>query len=973
MKKFIGCWAVLLFTCQVIFSQVDTTFIYNANTPYGTLDIRIAKSSSRYYYLQENKTFSFRESPPGVRTGTYRDMTSWDSSPYRQGNLREKNGTADYFILNYRLLLPLNYSTSYAAGYPLIIMMHGAGERGNCWDSNCFWSNSSWNPNTNIPSAPTSPTHQLLNNDYNLLHGGSQHLQARNLAGNLLPNDPNLPGRAFPGFVLFPQNLNGWNPNNAQDAIRLVRLLMKKYKIDPNRIYVHGLSNGGIATYEVIKRAPWLFTAALPMSAPSEAGIINSGQRPKVAHIPLWIFQGGKDTAPTPSRTQSYVKSFRDAGAIVRYTEYANLGHGVWNTAYAEPDFFSWMLSKNKANIHLFAGISSLCSNGQGVRMELAEGFFNYQWEYNGAILSGATTAHYTATTPGTYRARFSRKINPSASDWNRWSDPVQVTSTNNAKPTIVQNGTVVLPGLDNIAYATLHAQGTFAYYYWYKNGALLNLPGSQDDTISHAIIGAEYGNGVYTLVVASPDHCTSPPSDGKYIFFNGQAPVNISAPTDFNGSPLSDGRVSLTWNDASSNENGFEIWRRRQTGSSTFSSWQMAPITPANATSMIDKGLTAASTYQYKIRAVGNTGRSNYTPAASDQFLTVVTSGDSQNPTAPQNLTAESTDIREIQRRWNASTDNQGIKEYQIYLNSQVIGTGSPVTSYKLTNLPLNTNYTITVRAKDFSDNLSAASNSVSASTVVNGLFYEHSTGVFSDIDQINWSFVEFKGKVNNFTLAPRTQEDYFNFQFKGYLYITNAGTYQFQTTSDEGSRVTIDNAVVVDNDGRHDPRTITGPTVTLQAGGRLINVKYFEYINGQVLTVRYKGPDTGNAWVTIPDAVLRSGTGTTALNSMLAFESTTSDSLMNAEAESPVLEVYPNPSRSAENLTLRVSGIQHQVNIKLMDMMGKTYYENTVPIAGFENGFPITLKEQLTEGIYIVIIQEGNKTRKQTLIVKN
>src|SRR3546814_9603937 len=88
-----------------------------------------------------------------------------------------------------------------------------------------------------------------------------------------------------------------------------------------------------------------------------------SAVRPAVSHIPLWIFQGGLDTAPTPGRTQGYVKTLCDAGAIVRYTQYDNLGHGVWNAAYAEPDFFSWMLSKNKANIHTFAGVNAICEN----------------------------------------------------------------------------------------------------------------------------------------------------------------------------------------------------------------------------------------------------------------------------------------------------------------------------------------------------------------------------------------------------------------------------------------------------------------------------------------------------------------------------------------------------------------------------------------------------------------------------------
>src|SRR5688500_16851970 len=128
-KQLLCTGAIFLSLCCTSFAQVDTSYIYNTNTPFGTLDIRISKSTSRYYHLEENKTFSFRESSPGVKTNSYRDMTTWDSNPYTQGILWEKNGTANYFILNYRLLFPQSYKPAYSPGYPLIIMMHGAGER----------------------------------------------------------------------------------------------------------------------------------------------------------------------------------------------------------------------------------------------------------------------------------------------------------------------------------------------------------------------------------------------------------------------------------------------------------------------------------------------------------------------------------------------------------------------------------------------------------------------------------------------------------------------------------------------------------------------------------------------------------------------------------------------------------------------------------------------------------------------------
>ena len=116
--------SLLVLSLAAAQAQVDTSYVYNTSMPYGTLDIRIAKSSSRYYYLQEDNTISFRESSPGVKTNTFRDMTSWNSAPYGQGNLREKSGTADYFIMNYRLLFPVGYQPNYSEGYPMIVMLH---------------------------------------------------------------------------------------------------------------------------------------------------------------------------------------------------------------------------------------------------------------------------------------------------------------------------------------------------------------------------------------------------------------------------------------------------------------------------------------------------------------------------------------------------------------------------------------------------------------------------------------------------------------------------------------------------------------------------------------------------------------------------------------------------------------------------------------------------------------------------------
>lgn len=136
---------------------------------------------------------------------------------------------------------------------------------------------------------------RLLNNDHSMTHGGSIHQTAvlNTTPVGMIPDNPAMPARAFPGFVLFPQNLTGWQePNGAENVVRIIRLLVKKYNINPNKIYLHGLSDGGAGAYRVMRTAPWLFSAILPMSAVNDADIRNYNLYPYMVNIPQWIFQG---------------------------------------------------------------------------------------------------------------------------------------------------------------------------------------------------------------------------------------------------------------------------------------------------------------------------------------------------------------------------------------------------------------------------------------------------------------------------------------------------------------------------------------------------------------------------------------------------------------------------------------------------------------------------------------------------------
>jgi lysophospholipase L1-like esterase/predicted esterase len=811
-------------------------------------------------------TFSWRG------TGTFHDMTSWNSSQYTEGNLKQKSGSNWVFRMNYRLLFPVGYDTNFDKGYPLIVMLHGGGERGNCWNGSCYCTDCLPN-NTPVPDADP----RFLNNDHVLLHGGQPHLTAVNLAGTKKPDDPTLNPRAFPGFVLFPQNENTWGSATASNsalsyAIRVIRLAVKKYNIDPDRIYIHGLSLGGQAVYKALNMADWLFAAAAPMSALVYS---NDLEYDSVANIPLWAFQGGKDTEPNPGQTETLVRKYREAGGNARYTLYPTLSHGTWNTAYNEPDFFTWLLSKRKSDLHVYYDNPKICgTNGAGAKLGLAQGFPAYQWERDGQIIPGANSHIYIATIPGVYRARFSREsANPTEEQWNEWSQTVTVSEQMPEQPQLHQIGSVMLRDLNNFNSINLKTEDGFAYYYWYKNGVLSTLPSNDTATFNSGdCTGNCVNNGTYTVVTAGFDKCPSPPSEPKYVFFTNQAPATIPKPTGFAGTLTAPTSILLTWSDVSAQERGYEIWRRRSTDLSG-NGWTMVTLTKEDITSYHDTGLEPNVQYWYKIRAVSNTARSTYAPGDSKtlvaQNLIISTVSDVTAPTAPQNLTAIQSDINITNRTnsitltWEASTDDGTIDEYIIHYGSAAIHTGSTDTSYVVSGLAVNAVYNFTVEATDLAGNTSEPSNQATEDTYVDGLYYEHSTGAWTSVSTTDFSNAEFKGKVTQFTLSPATQDDFYNFRFYGYFYITTAGNYTFRLEANDGARLYVDGVLRIDRNGTTSDGTCGGTTtsnISITAGAHTIEVRYFESTGSECLNVFYRGADTNNATIAFPANKLRS-----------------------------------------------------------------------------------------------------------------
>lgn len=797
MKKVFTLTLCSIIAATYSFSQVKSNYEYNTSMPYGTLDIRTRISSSDYYYLQENKTFSFRESSPGVRTNTYLDMTSWDSSPYKEGNLRRTSGTLDKFIMNYRLLFPGAYSSTYPDGYPMIVHFHGAVERANCYYDNCYHATPHYTVEENSPAAPTTATSKLLNNDHNLNVGGKQYLDARNLAGTLQPDDPSMPERAFPGFVLSAQMINIWDSLQVQDVIRIARLVAEKYNIDEDRIYVQGLSIGGYSVYESMKRAPWLFAAALPMSAVWDANMFTQNQQGKVTHIPMWVFQGETDPRPTPEFTENIIQQYRDAGGIVRYTKYSKVGHVIWNYAYNTSDYFSWILKQSKASLHAFSG-NTVIDKSKGIypKLILAEGFLAYQWEKDGTILTN-TANTLSVSAPGKYRARFSRSsTSPTEGQWNEWSPYVTITDSGSSAPTVSVNitspsdgQTFTAPASVTIAATASVTEGSINKVEFYNGTTKLG----EDTSSPYAYAWSSVAAGTYSVRAKAIDNAGNSAISSVSITVNPAAnvapTVNITNPADGQTftAPASIS-IAATASDSDGSVTKVEFYN----GTSKLGEDATSPY--SFAWSNVNAG-----TYSLRAKAIDNSGASaissvSITVNPADNVAPTVSI---TSPAGGQSFSAPAS----ISIAASASDSDGSIAKVEFFNGTTKIGedVSSPY-SFTWSNVPAG-NYALLAKAIDNSsasatDRVDVTINAVTEESCPSSgsIQAELWTGITgTSISSIPLS--SSPSSVTDLTLfeTPVNIGDNYGSRVRGYLCVPVTGSYTFWIASDDVSELWI------------------------------------------------------------------------------------------------------------------------------------------------------------------------------------
>lgn len=222
--------------------------------------------------------------------------------------------------LKYRMMMPKNLDSRNQ--YPVVLFLHGAGERGS-------------------------------DNAKQLAHGSELFHKVRD---------------SFPAIVIFPQcpQDDYWAnttidrstkpitlkfPINAPPttAMTLVMSLLdevlEKPYVDKNKIYVGGLSMGGMATFEILNRKPEFFAAAFAICG---AGNPEASEVYAKA-IPMWIFHGANDDVVDPQHSVNMVSSILKYGGKPNFSLFAKDNHNSWDSAFAEPELIPWLFSNSKS------------------------------------------------------------------------------------------------------------------------------------------------------------------------------------------------------------------------------------------------------------------------------------------------------------------------------------------------------------------------------------------------------------------------------------------------------------------------------------------------------------------------------------------------------------------------------------------------------------------------------------------------
>ena len=202
--------------------------------------------------------------------------------------------------------------------YPLFLVMHGAGERG---DGNKLQIQKSFGPLEILTYARLKKVEVII-------------------VAPQIPLDQQWVDTPWAGLC----HVMSSSPSlSMQMTINLIEQSISQWSVDQKRIYVTGVSMGGFGTWDIIQRKPELFAAAMPICGGGDPQLAS-----KVKHIPVWVFHGDQDQEVKVSRSRDMVAAIKKAGGKPLYTEYNGVGHNSWEQTYTNPEVLNWFFQQRK-------------------------------------------------------------------------------------------------------------------------------------------------------------------------------------------------------------------------------------------------------------------------------------------------------------------------------------------------------------------------------------------------------------------------------------------------------------------------------------------------------------------------------------------------------------------------------------------------------------------------------------------------
>lgn len=204
--------------------------------------------------------------------------------------------------VTYLISYPQGYTAKSAERWPLLIFLHGAGERG-----------------TNLQAVTVHGPPKLVKN-----------------------------GRELPFVIVSPQ----CPPDVVWDVETLDAMLTKLLRtqaIDPRRVYLTGLSMGGYGTWAWAGAHPERFAAIAPICGGGEpigVWLAGGARREALARLPIWVFHGAKDNVVPLAESERMVDAYKRLGNTARLTVYPEAGHDSWTASYDQPELYQWLLKQ---------------------------------------------------------------------------------------------------------------------------------------------------------------------------------------------------------------------------------------------------------------------------------------------------------------------------------------------------------------------------------------------------------------------------------------------------------------------------------------------------------------------------------------------------------------------------------------------------------------------------------------------------